>query len=199
MKSSVLIILTCLFLSCNQNEINNEPTPKAEESIRGKYVRVDHIKIDKVSDLVGGFGLISEITFHNKNCEFEYAGLSMSGSYVLDGNKIFIDAGGQIGKLSMELINNYKLQGAGYINGVFMNEQSQEYLDYKEKTKGLYYVTKTTRLRSLPINDKKVIVGDTLYEGESVEIKEQKNGWAFIENKQNLKFGYCKRSILEAY
>jgi len=200
MKLFYSIIIVGLFTACSTNsDSSNEELKKETEFTKGKYVRVDHIKIDKVSDAVGGFGLISEITFHNKNCEFDYVGLSMSGSYEVDGNKVFIDAGGQIGKLSMELIDNNKLQGTGFINGIFMNVQSQEYLDYKEKTKDLYYVTKTVVLRSLPINDRKVMVGDTLFEGESVIIKEDKNGWAFIENKQNRKFGYCKRSILEAY
>jgi len=199
-KSLVFVITAFLIASCNQNDsiTKDEESPEEVKSIKGKYVRVDHIQIKSASDAVGGFGLISEITFHEKNCEFLYFGIPMSGSYELDGRKIFINAGGQIGNLSMTLLDGNKLQGSGFINGIFMNQKSKEYIDYKERTKDLYFSLKTIPLRILPsIKDGKIC--DTLFEGHDVKIIEENKSWVLVENKEEMKFGWCRKASLEKY
>ena len=125
MKTLISIIIIIFFTSCTENK-----------SIEGHYIRIDtNIKIESIGDAVGGFGLISEITFYKEHCEFNYFGLPMSGPYEIEGNKIFINSGGQIGNLSMIILDNHYLKGTGFINGKFLEESSQDYQSYLKNVK----------------------------------------------------------------
>lgn len=65
---------------------------------------------------------IGSITFRSKFCNFTYNGTPMSGKYSVDEGYVYIEAGGDLGTLSLEIINENQLEGEGLINGTFGRE-----------------------------------------------------------------------------
>lgn len=72
---------------------------------------------------MNGLSLIEKGQFTDKFCRFEYAGNPMSGEYIIDGNYVFIKIDGELGTMSMEIIDNETLEGEGWISGTFKKEK----------------------------------------------------------------------------
>ena len=67
-------------------------------------------------------GLVDTIYFGERNCRFDYFGIPMGGEYKIDGNYVYIAVGGELGTLSMEIIDSHTLEGEGWISGTFKKE-----------------------------------------------------------------------------
>ena len=91
-------------------------------NVHGKYIRVENN--DKGNSLLGWKvkGLVKEIEFNGNHCTFDYVGIKVSGSFEIDGTKIYIAAGGELGTLSMEIVNGNRLEGEGWIDGTFVKQ-----------------------------------------------------------------------------
>lgn len=93
----------------------------ANKSIEGKYVKVK--ENDRGNSMnVLGLSLIKEVYFSEKICRFDYVGTTMSGEYTIDGNYVYIEVGGELGKLAMEIIDENTLEGEGWISGTFKKQ-----------------------------------------------------------------------------
>ena len=87
-------------------------------SREGRYVKIK--ENDRGSSMnVLGISLIKEVNFGDKICRFDYVGTTMSGEYTIDGNYIYIEVGGELGTLAMEIIDEHTLEGEGWISGTF--------------------------------------------------------------------------------
>ena len=58
----------------------------------------------------------------------------MSGKYSVDEGYVYIEVGGDLGTLSLEIVSANQLEGEGWINGSFMREGFEgEYKFIKDK------------------------------------------------------------------
>lgn len=116
-------VVFCSFLiqSCSENSVDSDKTesPSSVTSIKGKFIRVGD---NKRAGIEGVFDLVSDIEFRNEHCHFTYVTTKMSGKYSIDEGFIYIYTGGELGTLSMEIINNNQLEGEGHIHGTFKRE-----------------------------------------------------------------------------
>lgn len=111
-----LFFLT-LLVACKSEP---EETEVTIETLQGEFVRVQ-------DNGRGGKGhentpLVASITFRSKFCNFTYDGTPMSGKYSVDEGYVYIEAGGELGTLSLEIVSINQLEGEGWINGTFMRE-----------------------------------------------------------------------------
>lgn len=108
-KLAVIILGIMLLSSC------------AKTSIEGKFVKVK--ENDRGSSMnVLGMNLIKEVNFGDKICRFDYFGTTMSGEFTIDGDYVYIEVGGELGTLAMEIIDNQTLEGEGWISGTFKKQ-----------------------------------------------------------------------------
>lgn len=132
----LLIALTITMYGCK-----TESTELAEQteninigSIKGKFIRIsdnDRAGIEKYVTI------IREIEFKGSHCHFKYLGTPMSGKYEIDENFVYITTGGELGMLSLEIIDNNQLEGEGFIHGTFKREgtfKPEDTKKSKEKT-----------------------------------------------------------------
>lgn len=111
------LVLFTLLVGC-KTEV--EETEVTMETLQGEFMRVrDNGR--------GGKGhkdipLVESITFRSKFCNFTYDGTPMSGKYSVDEGYVYIEAGGELGTLSLEIVSVNQLEGEGWINGTFMRE-----------------------------------------------------------------------------
>lgn len=94
-------------------------TPKLE----GKFIKVKENSRGSSLNFLN-FNLVKEVTFGDNMCRFDYVGTTQSGRYTIDGNYIYIEVGGELGTLAMEIIDNETLEGEGWISGTFKQESS---------------------------------------------------------------------------
>jgi hypothetical protein len=107
MRYLSLLLLSALILSgCTKSKLEGRYI-KTKENDRGNSMNIL------------GLSLINEVNFGDKICRFDYAGISMSGEYTIDKNYVYINVGGELGTLSMEIIDNQTLEGEGWISGTF--------------------------------------------------------------------------------
>ena len=144
-------------------------------SIEGKYIKT---KSNGRGSFLNLGGLISEIEFKNSHCNFKYFGIPMSGKYEIDNGHIYVYVGGELGTLSLEIIDKNTLEGEGWIAGTFKKLNS-----FRSKNKPAigYYRTKTElNVRSgAGTNYAKI---ETLSKGTRVKVVSiLKNGWCEIE------------------
>jgi len=108
MRNLLLIIsLGFLLLSCNTNPSVDGTFIKTKENDRGTVMNVF------------GKGLVNSVSFGETMCRFNYFGTQMSGKYKIEDNYIFIEVGGELGTLTMEIIDETTLEGEGWISGTF--------------------------------------------------------------------------------
>jgi hypothetical protein len=116
-------VVFCIFLiqGCSENSVDSDKTesPSSVTSIKGKFIRVGD---NKRAGIEGVFDLVSEIEFRNEHCHFTYVTTKMSGKYSVDEGFIYIYTGGELGTLSLEIVNMDQLEGEGYIHGTFKRE-----------------------------------------------------------------------------
>ena len=104
-----ILFLTLLLMGCSNS------------SIEGTYIKVK--ENDRGSDLnFLGLSIVKEITFGDKMCHFDYFGTKMGGEYSIDGKYVYIAVGGELGTLTMEIINDDILEGEGWISGTFKKQ-----------------------------------------------------------------------------
>ena len=79
-------------------------------SLDGQYIKIKDN--DRGSSLnVLNMNLVKEVNFGNNMCRFDYFGTTMSGQYKIDGNYVYIQVGGELGTLAMEIIDKETLEG----------------------------------------------------------------------------------------
>jgi hypothetical protein len=89
--------------------------------MEGTYIKVK--ENDRGSSMnVFGLSLIEKVQFSDKFCRFEYAGTPMSAEYKVDKNYVYIEVGGELGTLAMEIIDDETLEGEGWISGTFKKQ-----------------------------------------------------------------------------
>jgi hypothetical protein len=110
----LLLLIVLILASCVNTPVIIKPR------VEGKYVR---IKENDRAGFLGLGGMIDEVEFGEKVCRFNYFGMSMSGKYFIDKNYLYIETGGELGMLSMEIINSDTLEGEGWIEGTFVKKQ----------------------------------------------------------------------------
>ena len=125
-KLVILFIVPVLLLSSCMNS-----------SIDGKYIKT---KSNDRGSLLNFGGLVSELEFKNSHCNFKYFGMPMSGKYEIDKGYIYVYVGGELGTLSLEIIDKNTLEGEGWVAGTFKKINS-----FKSKNKPVigYYKTKS--------------------------------------------------------
>ena len=158
---TLLILITILITGCTSS------------SIDGKYIKT---KSNNRGGLFDGF--VSEIEFKNNYCNFIYFGIPMSGKYEIDKGYIYVFVGGEIGTLSLEIIDINTLEGEGWIAGTFKKSTS---FNAVNKSALGYFTTKSVlnvragagtnyeKITTLPAGARVKVVG----------VKE--NGWCEIE------------------
>lgn len=108
-----VLTLVIVLVSCS-----SDPTDIEAHRLVGDFFRVKengrggNAKDEKVE----------QITFRSKYCNFTYNGTPMSGKYSVDEGYVYIEAGGKVGTLSLEIINENQLEGEGIIHGTFGRE-----------------------------------------------------------------------------
>jgi hypothetical protein len=90
-------------------------------SLKGKYLKVSDNDRGSITNFLD-LSLIEEVDFGIEMCRFEYFGIPMSGNYKIDDNYVYIEVGGELGTLSMEIINKETLEGEGWISGTFKKQ-----------------------------------------------------------------------------
>ena len=111
MKIILVSCLLALIIGCDDSPV-----------IEGKYVKVgDNGRGSALN--VFEINLIEEVNFGEEMCRFEYIGTTIAGKYTIDGNYVYIDAGGMIGMLSMEIVGVDTLEGEGWISGTFIKSR----------------------------------------------------------------------------
>lgn len=146
-------------------------------SIDGKYIK---IKSNDRGGLLGDVfgGLVSELEFKDNHCNFVYFGIPMSGEYEIDKGHIYVHVGGELGTLSLEIVDKNTLEGEGWIAGTFKKTTS-----FKAKNKPAlgYYRTKSElNVRTGPGTNYTKI--ETLSKGTKVKvISDLENDWYEIE------------------
>ncbi|MGL5979837.1 MAG: hypothetical protein ACRCZY_02975 [Phocaeicola sp.] len=106
-KIALVISISILLFSCN-----------SKPNIKGYFIKV---KGDERGTSLNAFDmtLVDKITFGEKTCQYSYLGIMMSGEYIIDKNYVYINAGGLLGTLSMEIIDEQTLEGKGLAFGTF--------------------------------------------------------------------------------
>ncbi len=113
-----LVFPLALFLILVSCKSEPETTEVDAERLIGEFVRVrDNDRGGKENKT-----LIETITFRSKFCNFTYDGTPMSGKYSVDEGYVYIEAGGDLGTLSLEIISADQLEGEGFIHGTFARE-----------------------------------------------------------------------------
>ena len=105
-KYLALALFGLIIFSCNQKSLDGEFV-KVKENNRGGELNI----LKK--------GLVTKISFNGNHCNFEYFGIPMSGEYKIDKNFVYIKTGGELGTLSLEIIDKNTLEGEGWISGTF--------------------------------------------------------------------------------
>lgn len=119
------LFLLTLLVAC-KSEV--EPSEVDVETLQGTFVRVsDNGRGGKEADKSPR---VEEITFRSKFCNFTYDGTPMSGKYSVDEGYVYIEAGGELGTLSLEIVSADQLEGEGWINGTFMREGHEGEVKY---------------------------------------------------------------------
>ena len=135
----VSLISLSLMVSCN-----------ISPSIDGQYIKIkDNDRGNSMNVL--NLNLVKEVNFGNNMCRFDYFGTTMSGQYTIDGNYVYIQVGGELGTLAMEIIDKETLEGEGWISGTFKKINS-----FKSKNRSAvgYYKTKSElNVRTGPSTD----------------------------------------------
>jgi len=117
-------------------------------SLDGQYIKVKNN--DRGNSLnVLDINLVKEINFGNSMCRFDYLGNTMSGKYKIEGDYVYIDAGVELGTLSMQVTDKGQtLEGEGWISGTFRKITS-----FRSKNKpaiGYYRTTSKLNVRTGP-------------------------------------------------
>lgn len=90
-------------------------------SVEGTFVKVK--ENDRGTSInVFNKGLVDQLTFGETMCRFNYFGIQMSGEYKVEDNYVYIEVGGELGTLSLEIINEATLEGEGWISGTFQKQ-----------------------------------------------------------------------------
>jgi len=110
MKRILFIVTAVLLISCNTGTDIKGTFVKVKENDRGSAYNV----FNK--------GLVDKVVFGETMCRFNYFGNAMSGKYTVEDNYIYINVGGELGTLSMEIIDNETLEGEGWISGTFKKQ-----------------------------------------------------------------------------
>ncbi len=125
MRLSLIYILisTLIVTACKQQEDQTNEDNTVEKttisSLQGKYIRVannDRAGVEKYVTI------IKEIEFKGSHCHFKYLGTPMSGKFEVDEGFVYISTGGELGMLSLEVIDGDQLEGEGFIHGTFKRE-----------------------------------------------------------------------------
>jgi len=136
-KLIIISFFTALFL-----------TNCTSSSLDGQYIKIK--SNDRGNSLnVFDINLVKEINFGNSMCRFNYFGTTMSGKYKIEGDYVYIDAGGEIGTLSMQITDNGQtLEGEGWISGTFRKMTS--YVSKNKPAIGFYRTTSKLNIRTGP-------------------------------------------------
>lgn len=115
------LCLLALLVACKSEVKPNEVNM---DNLQGTFVRVgDNGRGGKEADKNAR---VEKITFRSKFCNFTYDGTPMSGKYSIDEGYVYIEAGGELGTLSLEIISGNQLEGEGLINGTFMRKGHED-------------------------------------------------------------------------
>lgn len=110
MKYILFLILSILIFSgCTKTTLS------------GRYVKVKENNRGSELNLLK-LNLVKQVNFGDKVCRFDYFGTTISGEYTIDKNYVYIKVGGDLGTLSMEIIDDQTLEGEGWISGTFKKQ-----------------------------------------------------------------------------
>jgi hypothetical protein len=119
-----LIVLPCLTIvllpNSNLSLFIKNSIGLSTNQIQGKFIRISNN--NKENNLLGALkvkGLVEYIEFNGSHCSFDYFGIKISASFEIDGTKVYINSGGELGTLTMEIVNGNRLEGEGWIDGTF--------------------------------------------------------------------------------
>jgi uncharacterized protein YgiM (DUF1202 family) len=141
--------------------------------VEGKYYL---IKSNGREDNYGG--QINEIIFREDSCSFEVYKILSGGPVRVEKNTLYLDIGGELGTLTMEIIDWQTLEGEGFIGGTFKREDY--YRATNKSVLGYYIATRPIYMRAGAGNRYAII--KTINEGEKVNnIQKFDNGWSQVE------------------
>jgi hypothetical protein len=87
-------------------------------SMEGTFVKVKENGRGAVSNAFNK-GFVDKLTIGETMCRFEYFGTVYSGKYTIEDNRLYIEAGGELATLSLEIVDNNTLEGEGWCSGTF--------------------------------------------------------------------------------
>ena len=146
-------------------------------SLDGQYIKIKDN--DRGSSLnVLNMNLVKEVNFGNNMCRFDYFGTTMSGQYKIDGNYVYIQVGGDLGTLAMEIIDKETLEGEGWISGTFKKINS--FKAKKLPAIGYYKTKSELNVRTGPGTDYFKI--ETISADTKVKVVKEIGEWCEIEN-----------------
>jgi hypothetical protein len=135
-KYGLVFLLILSITSCStDSKTENEALSSNETSLKGKFIK---IKNNDRAGLERMLNAITEIEFRNEHCHFTYIGTRMSAKFSVDAGFVYIYSGGELGTLSMEIINKDQLEGEGFIHGTFKREGTFVTEEKDQKSKANY-------------------------------------------------------------
>ncbi|HNW69648.1 MAG TPA: hypothetical protein PKI01_04545 [Bacteroidales bacterium] len=94
--------------------------PEPEKNLCKKYSKVQGTYVFDESVPHGVLcGLFLEFSFKKRHCNFIYFGLKMGGKYEVEDDYVYIEAGGELGNLTLKIIDRNTLKGESWACGTF--------------------------------------------------------------------------------
>ncbi len=119
-------------------------------SLDGQYLKIkDNGRGSSLN--VFNMNLVKEVNFGNNMCRFDYFGTTMSGKYRIDGNYVYIEVGGELGTLAMEIADRETLEGEGWIFGTF--KKTTSFASKNRPAIGYYKTKSELNVRTGPSTD----------------------------------------------
>lgn len=144
-------------------------------SLNGEYFKIKENGQGAFDDAFGG--LITQLEFKGNYCNFVYFNIPMSGKYEIQNGSVFINVGGELGTLTLDIVDNNTLEGKGWVSGTFKKLSS-----FRAKGKpaiGQYKTKSELNIRSGPSTEYEVL--KTVSAGTELKVVHKENGWCTVE------------------
>ncbi|WP_319479727.1 SH3 domain-containing protein [uncultured Draconibacterium sp.] len=131
----------------------------------------------KIKETEEGMGLVSELEFVGTYCKFVYFDMQMNGKFEEVENNIFITVGGELGILSLKIVNQNTLEGEGWISGIF--KRKTFFVAKNESPIKFQYAVSNVNMRAGAGVD--FVKFDVIPQNTKLKVVESVNDWCRVE------------------